>query len=136
MNYPDNEAYLLDGVRTPFGKYGGELSSLDSIELGTCAIAEILKRHPEARHADGALFGVVVQAGLGQNPARIAATKAGVELTTPALTLNSVCLASLEAVCEAARRIRGHEGNQYLVGGFDSMTRAVSFVGSENELHD
>ncbi|TAM90527.1 MAG: thiolase family protein [Candidimonas sp.] len=128
MHWIEREAYLLDGVRTPFGKYGGALASLDSIELGTCVISEMIRRHPEARHADGALFGVVVQAGLGQNPARIAATRAGVALTTPALTLNSVCLASLESACEAARRIRGGEGQEYLVGGFDSMSRVVSFI--------
>lgn len=119
------QAYLLDGLRTPFGRYKGDLSELDSIDLGAQAIDALLQRHPWAAQCDAALMGVVVQAGLGQNPARIAASRAGVAMQTPALTLNSVCLASLEAVCEAARRIRLGEGARYLVGGFDSMTRGA-----------
>lgn len=128
MDWIDDGAYLLEGVRTPFGKYRGVLGALDSLDLGACVIREMIRRHPEASRPDGALFGVVVQAGLGQNPARVAATRAGVAMTTPALTLNSVCLASLESACEATRRIHGGEGDTYLVGGFDSMTRAVFFT--------
>jgi acetyl-CoA C-acetyltransferase len=123
-----NEAYLFDGVRTPFGKFRGALAALNSLELGQHVIGEMLVRHSWASRPDAALFGVVVQAGLGQNPARIASVRAGVDPTTPGLTLNSVCLASLDAVCDATRRIRGGEGNQYLVGGFDSMTRAARLV--------
>lgn len=125
------DAWLLDGVRTPFGKYRGALASLNSLELGQRAISALIARHPDAKAPDAALFGCVVQAGLGQNPARIASVRAGVEPTTPALTLNSVCIASLEAVCDATRRIRGGEGQRYLVGGFDSMTRAPSVVPGE-----
>ncbi|WP_269495410.1 thiolase family protein [Castellaniella sp. S9] len=124
-------AYLLDGVRTPFGKMRGALSPLDSLDLGQAVIQEIVRRHPRAARPDAALLGVVVQAGLGQNPARIAATRGGIDISTPALTLNSVCLASLEAVCDAARRIRCGEGHQYVVGGFDSMTRAAWLVPDE-----
>ncbi|WP_395065601.1 thiolase family protein [Paraburkholderia silvatlantica] len=125
------DAWLFDGVRTPFGKYHGALASLDSLQLGQKAIGALIARHPEARTPDAALFGCVVQAGLGQNPARIASTRSGVDPVTPALTLNSVCLASLEAVCDATRRVRGGEGHRYLVGGFDSMTRAPSVVPGE-----
>ncbi|WP_043202675.1 thiolase family protein [Paraburkholderia acidipaludis] len=125
------DAWLLDGVRTPFGKYRGVLASLDSLQLGERAIRALIARYPEANTPDAALFGCVVQAGLGQNPARIAATRAGVDPVAPALTLNAVCLASLEAVCDATRRIRGGEGHRYLVGGFDSMTRAPSIVPGE-----
>jgi acetyl-CoA C-acetyltransferase len=125
------DAWLLDGVRTPFGKYRGALASLDSLELGQCAIGEMIARHPQARTPDAVLMGCVVQAGLGQNPARIASVRAGVAPVTPALTLNSVCIASLEAVCDATRRIRGAEGDTYLVGGFDSMTRAPGLLPSE-----
>jgi len=125
MTHPFPDAWLLDGLRTPFGRYRGCLSELDSLQLGEHAIRALLARHPWAGQPDGILMGVVVQAGLGQNPARIAATRAGISLRTPALTLNSVCLASLEAVCEAVRRIRLDEGRCYLVGGFDSMTRSA-----------
>ncbi|CAH2772566.1 MAG: 3-ketoacyl-CoA thiolase (EC @ Acetyl-CoA acetyltransferase (EC [uncultured Caballeronia sp.] len=82
---------------------------------------------------------MVVQAGLGQNPARIASVRAGIAPATPVLTLNAVCLASLEAVCDATRRIRNGEGHSYLVGGFDSMSRAAQlalgeFDGQEQEI--
>lgn len=136
MTQTPDQAYLLDGVRTPFGKYRGALSSMNSLELGQHVIGEVLARHPQAVRPDAALFGVVVQAGLGQNPARIATVRAGVDPATPALTLNNVCLASLEAVCDATRRIRGGEGSQYLVGGFDSMSRAPTLAPGEFDLPD
>lgn len=131
MNTSNMDAYLLDGVRTPFGKYRGALAPFTSIDLGKRVIAEMLARHPWIVRPDAALFGVVVQAGLGQNPARIAAVRAGISPSAPALTLNAVCLASLEAVCDATRRIRGGEGHSYLVGGFDSMSRAAQLAPGE-----
>lgn len=136
MSNEAQQAFLLDGVRTPFGKYRGALAALDSLQLGQHVIGEMISRHPSAARPDAALFGVVVQAGLGQNPARIAAVRAGVDSLTPALTLNSVCLASLEAVCDATRRIRCGEGNQYLVGGFDSMSRAARLAPGEFDPSD
>lgn len=125
------DAFLLDGLRTPFGRYKGDLADLDSLDLGSQAIKALLERNPWASQPDAALMGVVVQAGLGQNPARIAAVRGGISMETPALTLNSVCIASLEAVCEASRRIRLGEGACYLVGGFDSMTRGAQLDPSE-----
>ncbi|TDY15481.1 acetyl-CoA C-acetyltransferase [Paraburkholderia sp. BL6665CI2N2] len=136
MSADAQQAYLLDGVRTPFGKYRGALAALDSLQLGQHVIREMIARHPSAARPDAALFGVVVQAGLGQNPARIATVRADVDPSTPALTLNSVCLASLEAVCDATRRIRGGEGSQYLVGGFDSMSRAARLAPGEFDPPD
>ncbi|MBA3777542.1 MAG: thiolase family protein, partial [Betaproteobacteria bacterium] len=133
MSIQPNDSFLLDGVRTPFGKYRGALGALSSLDLGQHAIEALIRRQPLAAKPSAALLGVVVQAGLGQNPARIAALRAGVESTSPALTLNSVCLASLEAVCDATRRIRSGEGSHYLVGGFDSMTRAPRLLASEFE---
>jgi acetyl-CoA C-acetyltransferase len=127
----NKEAWLLDGVRTPFGKYRGALASLNSLELGQRVIGEMIRRHPQAQTPDAVMMGCVVQAGLGQNPARIASVRAGVAPDTPGLTLNSVCIASLESVCDATRRIREGEGDTYLVGGFDSMTRAPSLLPSE-----
>jgi acetyl-CoA C-acetyltransferase len=70
-------------------------------------------------------MGVVVQAGLGQNPARTAAFRGGIGLHVPATTLNNVCLAGLDSVCDASRRVAGAEGQVFLVGGFDSMSRHV-----------
>ncbi|WP_188534746.1 thiolase family protein [Kocuria dechangensis] len=129
-------AYLLDGVRVPFGRTGRALAGLTATELGALPIAQLLHRHPDLA-LDAALLGVVVQAGLGQNPARTAALAGGVDPEVPALTLNSVCLASLESVCDAARRIAVGEGAAYLVGGFDSMSTGGRLGGDVDVvLHD
>ncbi|OAJ55991.1 hypothetical protein A6V36_30360 [Paraburkholderia ginsengiterrae] len=121
-------AYLLDGIRTPIGKFNGALNNQTTLDLGEKTVQELLRRNPWATTPDAALLGIVVQAGLGQNPARIAALRGGAAPTTPALTLNNVCLASLEAVCDATRRIRLREGAHYLVGGFDSMSCAARIM--------
>ncbi len=118
-------SYLIDGVRTPYGKRGRALSSLSSIDLGAAVIGELVQRHPEAARADAVLMGVVVQGGLGQNPARNAAFTGGVDLSVPGITLNNVCLAGLDTVCDATRRVRSDESQMIIVGGFDSMSRNV-----------
>ena len=129
-------AYLLDGVRVPFGRLGGALSGIPTVELGGLPVAELIRRHPIARTPDAALMGVVVQAGLGQNPGRIAALRGGVADTTPGVTINSVCLASLEAVCDATRRIAFGEGGTYLVGGVDSMSQGPRELVLRDGLED
>jgi acetyl-CoA C-acetyltransferase len=115
---------ILDGIRTPFGKWKGSLSQFSAQELGTAAVKELLNRVPVAKEADGVLLAQVIQAGQGQNPARQVAAKAGISLTTPAVTLNNVCLAGLASVSDAVRRIQYGEGELYITGGFDSMTNA------------
>ncbi|RJG02605.1 thiolase family protein [Noviherbaspirillum sedimenti] len=124
MNENLAHVYLLAGLRTPFGRLGGQLAAYTATDLAATVIRQLAVAHPLARRPSGVLLGSVVQAGLGQNPARIAATKGGIDSSTPALTLNNVCLAGLEAVCDATRRIRTNEGSHYVVGGFDSMTNA------------
>jgi acetyl-CoA C-acetyltransferase len=117
-------AVILEGVRTPFGKFRGKLTDLSAKQLGTVAVKELLHRVPEAKNADGVLLAQVIQAGEGQNPARKVAVEAGVDLSVPAITLNNVCLAGLASVADAARRIALREGELYIVGGYDSMTNA------------
>jgi acetyl-CoA C-acetyltransferase len=117
-------AVILEGVRTPFGKFRGKLADLSAKQLGTVAVKELLHRVPEAKNADGVLLAQVIQAGEGQNPARKVAVEAGVDLSVPAITLNNVCLAGLASVADAARRIALREGELYIVGGYDSMTNA------------
>lgn len=116
---------LLDGIRTPFGRFRGGLSGVPTRELLATPIRTLIERHPALATPDGVLFGQVLQAGHGQNPARLAAAAGGVAWTAPAATLNNVCLAGLETACEASRRIQLGEGSTYLVGGGDSMTRAA-----------
>lgn len=118
------DVVLLDGLRTPFGKYLKGLAGVESRALGAHVLREILRRHPELAAADGVILAQVLQGGAGQNPARQIAHDAGVEPTVPAITLNNVCLGGMAAVADASRRIRLGEGSAYLVGGADSMSRA------------
>jgi len=96
---------------------------VEAVDLGAAAVAEALSRAGDIR-PEQVLLGNVVQAGNGQNPARIAAARAGVEPTVPAVTLNDVCLASMSATAWAAAQIRHGELSAAVVGGFESMTRA------------
>ncbi|WP_223254444.1 acetyl-CoA C-acyltransferase [Bacillus sp. HNG] len=119
-----NKTVLIDGVRTPIGRFKGSFSRNTATELGTATVSELIRRYPEFTQADGVILGQVIQAGQGQNPARQVAVNAGIDINTPALTLNSVCIASLAAVSDAARRIERGEGDLFVVGGFESMTNA------------
>lgn len=115
---------ILDGTRTPFGKWKGALSTFSAKDLATHALSTLAERTPEAKQADGVLLAQVIQGGQGQNPARQVATKAGINLSTPAITLNNVCLGGIATIADSSRRIRLGEGELYIVGGFDSMTNA------------
>lgn len=127
-------AVILDGVRTPFGKWKGSLSPFNGTDLGTIALKELLSRVPEAQKADGVILAQVIQAGQGQNPARKVASNAGVSLSTPAITLNNVCLAGISTVIDAVRRIHFNEGELFITGGFDSMTNAPHLAPIRQEL--
>lgn len=119
---------LLAGARTPFGRLGGALSDLPTRDLMAAVIGRLLRDRPELAGCDGVLLGQVLQAAQGQNPARLAATAGGIDLSVPATTINDVCLAGLATTCDAARRIRLGEGEVYIVGGGDSMSRAPHAV--------
>ncbi|MCM3110799.1 acetyl-CoA C-acyltransferase [Lederbergia lenta] len=118
------KAVLLDGVRTPIGRFKGAFQTKSAVELGVSAVSELVQRYPETAQADGVILAQVIQAGQGQNPARQVAVKAGIDIHSPAITLNNVCLASLATVADAARRIERDEGGLFVVGGFESMTNA------------
>lgn len=115
---------ILDGTRTPFAKWKGSLASYSSKQLGVHALSNLVERYPEIQHADGVLLAQVIQGGSGQNVARQVAISAGVSPSTPAITLNNVCLGGIASIADAARRIRLKEGQLYIVGGMDSMTNA------------
>ncbi len=115
---------LLDGLRTPFGRFQGALSGCSTRQLNAAVIRALLARQPALATCDGVLLGQVLQAAQGQNPARLAASEAGLPWTTPAATVNAVCPAGLVAVADACRRIHLREGSLYVVGGGDSMSRA------------
>jgi acetyl-CoA C-acetyltransferase len=119
------EAFLLSAVRTPIGKFLGSLAELPAPRLGAIAIAEAVRRagvKPE--QVDDVIMGNVVQAGLGQAPARQAALFAGLPDTTPAHTTNMVCGSGLKAVMLAAQSIRAGDAQVIVAGGMESMSRA------------
>src|ERR1700738_5090762 len=95
---------ILSAVRTPIGKFQGGLSGFSAIELGAKAVAEAIRRSElDAPYVDEAILGNVVQAGLGQNPARQAALKGGCAPRVAAMTINKVCGSGLKAVALAAQ---------------------------------
>ncbi len=119
------DAYLLSGVRTPIGKYLGALADVAAPELGALVVAEALRRAKvPGERVDEVILGNVIQAGVGQNPARQAALKAGLPDTIAAYTVNKVCGSSLKAVMLAAQSIRAGDAELVAAGGMESMSRA------------
>ena len=123
----DRTPVLLSAARTPVGRFSGALRGIDAVDLGAHAIRAALDRAGNPV-PDQVLLGNVVQAGNGQNPARVAGTRGGVPMTVPGITLNNVCLASLSAAGLAATLVRAGELDVALVGGFESMSRALHGV--------
>jgi acetyl-CoA C-acetyltransferase len=118
-------AVLVAGCRTPIGKFQGALSSLKATELGAIAVREAVRRsglRPE--QVEEAILGNVLQAGLGQNPARAAALGAGLPVAVPAFTVNKVCGSALKAVMLAAQAIKAGDRTVVVAGGMESMTNA------------
>jgi acetyl-CoA C-acetyltransferase len=116
---------LLDGARTPIGKFLGAFAGVPATELGGYAIAGALQRSGvEARDINYVIMGQVLQAGAGQAPARQAAVRAGIGMDVPSLTINKVCLSGLNAVALADQLIRAGECDVVVAGGMESMTSA------------
>ena len=116
--------FLAGAVRTPIGRYGGALTPLPAVELGSAAAAAALSRAGVAADAvDEVAFGHARQAGCGPNPARQVAIKAAVPVERPAKTINQACLSGLQAILDGARAIRCGEAQVVLVGGMESMSR-------------
>src|SRR5438105_5973835 len=119
------DVLILSAARTPIGKYLGSLAELTAPQLGAAALAEVLKRaRVPADRIDEVIMGHVVQAGVGQNPARQAALKAGLPDTIAAYTVNKVCGSGLKAVMLAAQAIKAGDADLILAGGMESMSRA------------
>lgn len=119
------EAFLLSAVRTPIGKFLGGLSEMTAPELGAIAIGEALRRSKASpEQVEEVILGNVIQAGVGQNPARQAALKAGLPNTIAAFTVNKVCGSGLKAVMLASQAIRAGDSDLILAAGAESMSRA------------
>jgi acetyl-CoA C-acetyltransferase len=119
------DAFLLSAARTPIGKYLGAFAEVSAPELGAVAVREALRRaNVPAKRVDEVILGNVLQAGVGQNPARQAALKAGLPDTIAAFTVNKVCGSGLKAVMLAAQSIKAGDAELLVAGGMESMSRA------------
>ncbi|PHV49229.1 3-oxoadipyl-CoA thiolase [Janthinobacterium sp. BJB301] len=127
-----NDAFICDAVRTPFGRYGGALSSVRADDLGALPIAALIARNPSVDWAaiDDVFYGCANQAGEdNRNVGRMAALLAGLPAAVPANTINRLCGSSLDAVGMAARSIKAGEAELIIAGGVESMTRAPFVMG-------
>jgi acetyl-CoA C-acetyltransferase len=123
-NRPD-DVVIIGAARTPNGRLKGGLSEVSAVDLGAVAIRGALaKGGVDPTAVDAVVMGNVLQAGLGQCPARQAAVAAGLGWDVPATTVNKVCLAGLTAIIDAARMIRCGDAAVVVAGGMESMTRA------------
>jgi acetyl-CoA C-acetyltransferase len=119
------EAVILSAVRTPVGKFQGSLQSFSAPKLGALAVREaVLRAGLEAAQIDECIMGCVLQAGLGQNPARQAAIHGGLSPQAGAFTVNQVCGSGLKAVALAAQAIQTGNAELIVAGGMESMTNA------------
>ncbi|NME33513.1 acetyl-CoA C-acetyltransferase [Lactobacillus sp. MRS-253-APC-2B] len=119
------KTYIVAARRTPIGKFGKSLAAVSAVELGAVAIEAVVKDSGVTKEAiDQVLMGNVIQAGAGQNPARQAAVKAGLDYATPAITINDVCGSGLSSVNLAASLIQSNQARIVIAGGMESMSRA------------
>jgi acetyl-CoA C-acetyltransferase len=125
------QAVIVSAVRTPVGTFGGYFKDVPATELGSHAIRAALEQaQVSPEEVDEVLLGCVLQAGLGQNPARQAAMGAGLPVEVPATTLNMLCGSGLKAVTLAAQIIRAGDADIIVAGGMENMTRAPYLVPS------
>jgi acetyl-CoA C-acetyltransferase len=122
----DGSVFLVSAARTPIGKFGGALAGTAAVELGGVAIRAAVERSglPEGTPFDDVLMGQVLQAGVGQAPARQAALRAGLPETTSATTINRVCGSGLKSIMLAAAEIKAGDAEVVIAGGMESMNQA------------
>src|SRR3954453_4385847 len=120
------DAYIYDGLRSPIGRHAGKLSPMRPDDLAAEVIKEVVARNKvDAREISDVILGCVNQAGEdNRNVARFAALLSGLPPTTPGVTVNRLCASGLQAVVDAARAVTCGEGDLYVAGGVESMTRA------------
>jgi acetyl-CoA C-acetyltransferase len=129
-------AVIVAGARTPIGRLLGALKGFSAADLGGIAITGALEKagvRPD--QVEYVIMGQVLQAGVGQIPARQAAVKSGIPMTVPALTINKVCLSGLDAIALADQLIRAGEFEIVVAGGMESMTNAPHLLTGSREGH-
>lgn len=122
-----SEAYICDGLRTPFGRYGGSLAHVRADDLGAVPLRALMERYPNADWAqvDDVLYGCANQAGEdNRNVARMSSLLAGLPIDVPGMTINRLCGSGIDAIGSAARAIRAGDAEFMLAGGVESMSRA------------
>ena len=125
------DAVIVSAVRTPVGSFGGQFKDVAATDLGAHAVRAALERVEIAgEEVDEVVLGCVLQAGLGQNPARQVAIGAGIPKEVPATTINMVCGSGLKAVAIASQMIRAGDVHTVVAGGMENMTRAPYLIPS------
>ena len=141
-----NEAFICDAVRTPIGRYAGALSGVRADDLAAVPLAALMARNPSADWAqlDDVVLGCANQAGEdNRNVARMASLLAGLPVEVSGATVNRLCGSGMEAIAVAARAIKAGEGDFYIAGGVENMSRspfvmpkAESAFTRSAEIHD
>ena len=140
------EAYIIDGIRTPIGNYKGSLSTIRTDDLGALVISEIVKRNPKIPKDafDDVIMGCANQAGEdNRNVARMSLLLAGLPFTVPGETVNRLCSSGLSAIIHANRAIKAGDGDLFISGGVENMTRGPyviakpsSAFGTDAKMYD
>jgi len=140
------ESYIIDGVRTPIGNYQGTLAAVRADDLGALVIKTITERHPEIPQEayDDVIIGCANQAGEdNRNVARMSLLLAGLPQTVPGETVNRLCSSGLSAVIHAHRAIKAGDGDVFIAGGVENMTRGPLVVskpsaayGTDSKMYD
>jgi len=140
------EAYIIDGIRTPIGSYKGTLSAVRTDDLGALVIKEVVDRNPNIPKDayDDVIMGCANQAGEdNRNVARMASLLAGLPFTVPGETINRLCSSGLSAIIHANRAIKAGDGDVFIAGGVENMTRGPyviakpsSAFGNDSKMYD
>lgn len=132
------DAFICDAIRTPFGRYGGTLSTVRADDLGALPIKALIDRNPNVDWAsvDDLFYGCANQSGEdNRNVARMSALLAGLPVDVPAVTLNRLCGSGIDAVGTGARAIKSGEANLVIAGGVESMSRAPFVMGKAESAY-
>lgn len=140
------DAYIIDGIRTPIGSYKGTLSAIRTDDLGALVISEIVKRNPNIPKEafDDVIMGCANQAGEdNRNVARMSLLLAGLPFTVPGETVNRLCSSGLSAIIHANRAIKAGDGDLFIAGGVENMTRGPYVIakpstafGNDSKMYD
>ena len=128
-------AYIIDAIRTPFGRYAGGLAPVRADDLGALPIKALMQRNPSVNweQVDDLIYGCANQAGEdNRNVGRMSGLLSGLPHQVPATTLNRLCGSSLDAIATAARAIKSGEANLIIAGGVESMSRAPFVMGKSD----